>query len=430
MLLKKKCEVVISLRGGVLPAASMALRAITLLSRFSLLFLAAKALTPYEFGFFGLFAALVVFFQYVAGAEFYVYSARTLLGQRKIYVSDVLLSHGVFLFCTALTICVFYVVFMLFFADNGWSSVGYFLIPIFLFELVGQECGRLLVVLGKPFGAGVVMFFRSGIWAILMSVLLFFFPDDIGLKDLLLAWMLGGLVAATLSLILIKEKLFAGGARRFLGWHWVWLGVGTSLPYWLSSLSLKAIGTLDRFLFEDFVGSYVLAAFVLYAGIAGAIGSFLDAGVFSYLYPKVMSAWESGDSDVFKSLLRKMLFSAFVFSILSSIFILLVFPYIQLFIRNDVYFEYMGILLFLLLSQVVFSLSMVAHFALYAQRLDRAVFACHVSMLPLFFCSVYVVSFYSSIYAVPAGVFFAFLFLMLAKWAVYFKKTPSKFRLI
>ncbi len=413
----------------MLPAASVALRAITLLSRFSLLFLTAKALTPYEFGFFGLFAALVVLFQYVAGAEFYVYSARTLLGRRQFNVSDVLLSHGILLLCTALLICILYVVFLLFFADNGWASVGYFLIPIFVFELVGQECGRLLVVLGKPFGAGVVMFFRSGLWAVFMSVLLFFFPDDIGLKDLLFAWMLGGLVAAALSLILIKERLLTGGARRFLGWHWVWLGFGTSLPYWLSSLSLKAIGASDRFLFEGLVGSYVLAAFVLYAGIAGAIGSFLDAGVFSYLYPKVMSAWESGESAIFKSILRKMLFSAFVFSVLGSVFILLVFPYIKFFIQNDVYFEYMGILFLLLLSQVVFSLSMVAHFALYAQRLDRAVFACHIAMLPIFFCSVYAVSFYSSIYAVPAGVFFAFLFLMLAKWAFYFKKTPSKFRL-
>tara|TARA_Y100000815_G_scaffold274257_1_gene307781 strand:+ start:2783 stop:4072 length:1290 start_codon:yes stop_codon:yes gene_type:complete len=411
------------------PLLSMLLRALTLVSRFFLLFILATVLSPSDFGFFGLFSALVVFLQYVAGGDFYVYSARTALSGSHVRAADVLMSHAAFLSATCMLVMVPYSVFVFFYAENNWASVGYFFLPIFLFELIGQECGRLLVALGRPFGAGVVSFCRSGIWPAAMGFWVLMYPNSIDLDVLMWGWLIGSLSGVVAAVFLVSDFFERGRAWFFLGRRWLVSGFGVCLPYWASSLALKVTGSLDRFWFESLAGGDVLAAFVLYAGIAGAVGSFLDAGVFSYLYPRMVRYWQQDKPREFMAVTKKMLLVSVLVSAFCMLAVLLFFPCASWFIKEDVYFEHIEILAFLLLSQVFFAVSMVAHFSLYSQRADKVLLLCHLAMLPVFAIAVYGVSFFFPLYAVPLGVCGAFLFLMAIKWYFYFGLTPLRFRI-
>lgn len=397
--------------------SNVSMRAITLLSRFSLLFLAARALPIEEFGLFGLLSALVIFGQYVIGMDFYTYSARQVVWQARRMRSGILISH------MSLIVLAYVVL-----AISLWlasSSIGVYaryievLLPLLLFECWGQELGRLLVSLGRPAASGIVLFIRSGAWTLALSACLLFYPEIVTLQIMLKTWLSASACAATLATLLAWRSLGMTGLH-FLGWRWLWRGVVVAAPFWVSSMLLRGISFYDRVWFEFLAGSYGLAAYVLYAGIAGALGSFLDAGVYSFLYPKLIARWKAGDAAAFRRILLSLLIQVVFVSVLFILVVLVVLPFVLAWLGKPVYSENILILWILLFANVLMAISMVPSYGLYARGQDRLIFYCNFASFLVFGLSVLAVSRISDVYAVPVGVACCFGFMAFIKWASYF----------
>ena len=396
--------------------SNFVMRAITLLSRFSLLFLAARALPVEEFGLFGLLSALVIFGQYVISMDFYTYSARQIVWQARRERLGILISHMslIVLAYAVLTIS-------LWLASASMVAYGLYigvLLPLLLFECWSQEVGRLLVALGRPAASGVVLFIRSGAWALALSACLLLYPENVTLLVMLKAWLSASACAAALATLLAWRSL---GMTEwyFLGWRWIWRGILVAAPFWLSSMLLRGIGFYDRVWFELLAGSYNLAAYVLYAGLAGALGSFLDAGVYSFLYPKLIARWNSGDTAGFQRILFSLCTQVVCICAVFVLVVLVILPFVLAWLGKPVYSENVPILWILLFANVLMAISMVPSYALYARGQDRLIFCCNLASFLVFGLSVFVFSYISDFYAVPVGVACCFGSMALTKWLGY-----------
>lgn len=396
--------------------SNLSMRAATLISRFSLLFLAARALPVEEFALFGLLSALVVFGQYVIGMDFYTYSARQIVWETSRARVGIFISH---MFLIVLTY-ILAAACILLASDYLGISGPYIgaLLPLLLFECWSQEVGRLLVSLGRPAAAGAVLFLRSGAWALALSVGFLVSAENITLMVVLQVWLGASACAAVLATLLVWRAVEMK-AWHVLGFGWIWNGLLVAAPFWLSSILLRGIGFYDRVWFEALSGSYDLAAYVLYAGVAGALGSFLDAGVYSFLYPKLIARWNDGDLAGFQKVIFSMLVQVTGVSVFFVFSILIVLPFTLEWIGKPVYSENISILWVLLFANVLMALSMVPNYAMYAKGQDRLIFFCNLMSFVGFCFWVLVISCYSKLYAVPVGVACCFGIMAFMKWVSY-----------
>src|SRR5699024_3883041 len=74
----------------------------------------------------------------------------------------------------------------------------YFFILVAL-EHLNQESMRLLVAMQHQLVASCALFMRQGLWAVVIAVVFFFYPEYRNLENVFLAWITGGTCALVLS---------------------------------------------------------------------------------------------------------------------------------------------------------------------------------------------------------------------------------------
>jgi hypothetical protein len=93
-------------------------------------------------------------------------------------------------------------------------------------------------------------------------------------------------------------------------------------------------------------------------------------------------------------------------------------------IGNNIYHLEIRLYYWILGGTVAYSLSMIPHYALYALDRDRAIIITHVMALPIFAFGTLFLSYWSKLYAVPAGVLASMIFVLIGKLAFYLKFSP------
>lgn len=395
---------------------NISLRASTLIAKFTLIFVLAYYLDPVDVALYGLVVATISYSLYALGFDFYSYSTRELLGSSPDQWARLLRDQGVFFgLIYALILPLLFLIF--FFGLLPWAVAPWFFFLIVL-EHLGQELNRLLVAMSRQLLAGVVLFIRSGLWAIVVAFL-FWHSEDFRELDLLffawsagvsLACLLGGLALWSLERECLKIKI---------DWQWIVKGIKVALPLLLATLAVRAVFTIDRYWVESISGSEVLAAYVLFAGVASAVIAFLDAGVFVFLYPKIVSAYKEGDASAFKSgmlsLLKQTVIITLLLCMAASILIHPVLDWLQ----KEVYTQHVGVLYVMLVAMFVYSLSMVPHYGIYAMSSDKYIVVAHILTLCVFLVVAAVLASTWPTYAVPVALAVAFAFMTVCKASAY-----------
>ena len=414
-----------------MPAHSLArlfnlfLRGGTLASKFLLIFFLARFLDPAELGLYGLLAATIGYALYLLGLDFYTYTTRELLKRNQDEWGGLLKNQ------VALTL-VLYAIFIpllsLVFATGTlpWAVAGWFFALIVL-EHLNQELMRLLIAISRPVMANVVLFLRQGAWAIIATALMFFEPQARNLETVLLAWTLGGLVAFFLAAGRLGQ-LRIGGWCRQVDWFWIRQGVKVALPMLVATLALRGLFTLDRYWLEALSGLEVLGAYVLFMGIGNAMMSFLDAGVFAFLYPGLISAFQKGDSDAFRQGMKRFFVQTTVFSLCFVLVALVLIDPLLGWLDKPLYRDQQGMFPWVLLALFLYALGMIPHYALYAQGKDRPLIHSHIASLVVFIPATWLFSIHWPHLAVPLGLSVAFFLILVWKTTAYFRLTPVQYR--
>ncbi len=172
---------------------NIVLRGTTLSSKFLLMFFLAKFVEPKELGLYGLLTATISYALFLLGLDFYTFTTREIIKRERHEWGGLLKDQGalsLLLYVTVLPL-------LLFIFLTGllpWYVAGWFFILLVL-EHLTQELGRVLIAISEQLFASVVLFLRSGIWAVLVTSIMFFRADTRNLDFVLGAWTLGSFVA-------------------------------------------------------------------------------------------------------------------------------------------------------------------------------------------------------------------------------------------
>lgn len=393
---------------------NLALRAATLASKFALIFVLAKFLEPAQVGLYGLLSATIFYVLMALGFDFYTYATRELIVTNKARWAGMLRDQSVFYgitYTALLPLCL--LLFWLGFLP--WTLVLWFF-PLLALEHTAQELNRLLVAISQPLWASIVLFVRSGAWAIIVAIWLWLDPAQRNLEFVLAAWTGGVLLACLLGFSRLRG-LDTTSLKHAINWLWIRRGIRIAFPFVVATLSLRALYTVDRYWIEALGGLEVLAAYVLFIGIANAIMSFLDAAVFTFAYPALIAAAGKNDHSAFehqmKRLGRQTLSVTFGLSLAALV---CADPLID-WLNRPIYGEHFHLLYWTVLAVALSAVSMVPHYGLYARRQDRPIITTHLISLPIFLLGALALSPLLGVAAVPAAMAAAFLFLLITKSA-------------
>ncbi len=400
---------------------NVALRGMTLGSKFVLIFILAKLLEPAEVGLYGLLTVTIAYVMMAVGFDFYTYATREIINTDRSQWLAQLRDQGVFYgitYAVLLPACLFI------FAKGllPWSlSVWFF--PLLALEHLAQEFNRLLVAISEPLWASIVLFLRQGLWALLAALWMWLEPVQRNLNFVLAAWTTGVLLACILAATRLR-KLDRSSLTNAINWPWIKRGVRVALPFVFATLSLRALYTLDRYWIEAIGGLDILAAYVLFMGIANVIMTFLDASVFTFIYPALIATAGQGNQTAFKAHMKRLTMQTLLITaVLCVAVIVLAYPLMD-WINKPVYTQHFALLYWAVLATALFVVSMVPHFALYARKQDRHIIISHLFSLPIFALCVYLFADTLGSAAVPAAMASTFLFLLVAKTTFLLRAGP------
>lgn len=359
-------------------ALSLALRAVTLGSKFILLLFMARRLSPEEVGVFGLVSATIALALYVLGMDFYVFNTREVLAcsgvERAKRIRDQLVFHGViYLVLLPMLLVVF---------AGGvieWRYLGWFYL-LLVTEHLGQEASRLLVTLSRPILANLVLFLRTGIW-VYGVVGLALWSDGFRLSWVWAGWAAGGLAALAFSAWGLRDLDWSGARRVPVDWGWMREGLGDGCRFLVATIALKAMEFAGRFFLQHYHGEAMVGVYTFYANIVNVVQTFVFAGIVALVFPGIISAWQQGRRKEYRALMRKMLLLSCGGTILLSAGVGLGISPILTLVGKAVYSEHLDAFWVMLGGIVVLIGAMTPHYGLYARHRDRLLVASSVAAL-------------------------------------------------
>lgn len=404
---------------------NIGLRGTTLVSKFLLIFLLARFLEPAELGLYGLLTVTISYSLYFLGFDFYIFTTREILktgpeGRGQMLKSQIGLSLILYAVFLPLSLSLFV------FGLIPWWLMPWFLVLLVL-EHITQELNRLLVALSRQLVASWVLFFRAGAWCLAVVALMYFSAEHRALQTVLLAWILGSATAMIVGFIVIARSGM-GGWQRAVDWAWVKKGLRIALPMLVATLALRGMYTVDRYWFGALAGIDVLGAYVLFIGMCNALLSFMDAGVFTFLYPALISAHANQDPFTFRKKFRQMALQTTVLVIIFSAAAWFATTPLLLWLERPLYLEYQYLFGWLLLANALFVLSMVPNLGLYARGQDKPLIISHLVGFVVFVLATAIFTLFTSELAVPLGLIIGFGFILCWKTIQFYRLTPANWR--
>lgn len=404
---------------------NLALRGLTLVSKFLLLFLLARFLEPSQIGLYGLLAATVSYSLFLVGFDFYTYTTRELLkhdiSERGRLIKNQTALSGV------LYVGVAPVLALIFVAGVLPPALALWFASLLVVEHIGQELNRILVTLSEQLVASFVLFFRAGLWALAAVALMIVEPKFRALNTVFGLWLIGGTAACALGVWKLSQ-LRMGGWEKSVDWAWVKRGFKVAAPLLIATLALRALFTLDRYWVGALGGLEVLGAYVLFMGMSAALMSFLDAGVFVFSYPRLILAAHERDSEQFRQSMRSLstqtlvLASGFCLFALVSVRPLLAWIDRPVYLRHEVMFSWV------LIAMLLHAAGMIPHYGLYAQGHDRPIIQSHLGAFGMFVLATSALVPFQGALAVPIGLCVAFCGILIWKSWAYLRLTPADLR--
>lgn len=395
---------------------NIGLRFATLITRFMLVFFLARYLEPSWVGYYGLFTAAVGYSLYFVGLDFYVYVTREIISSPADQRGNLLKGQAALagiLYVAGLPVA------MLILNQAGWpGNLLWWFVPILLLEHFNQEVYRLLIALSEQIAASLLLFVRQGSWAIAVVALMAWDAGSRSLDVVMALWSCAGMAAAILGIVAVR-RLRMGGWRKPIDWSQIRKGIAVSATFLIATLALRGMQTIDRYWLEALGGIEVVGAYVLFLGVAGTLMVFLDAGVFSYAYPRLIGMNHAQEYDGAKTEVRLMLLQTLAFTAAFSIVSWFCLPVLLNWVGSPVYKDAVFLYPWILAATAINALGMVPHYALYARGIDRPIVYSHMAALPVFVLSTWLFSRAHAVLAVPAGLIIAFTMVLSWKTAAY-----------
>lgn len=393
---------------------SLGVRAITLGSRAVLVFFLARVLPAADVGVYGLVAATISYGIMVLGLDFYTYAHRELLAVGPdtwpTIIRDQLTFYGiVYVISLPIAWILHHEVFP--------YKVAWLSFVLLVIEHLAQEVGRLLIVLGRPLTAQVVLFIRSGAWVWIAIAVLWLAPQYRRIEVAVGLWALGSACALLLGVAALRDLPWDRRASH-VDWRWIRRGLSVGSTYFAATLCFRGLFVVDRYVVQLVAGQEMLGVYTLYASVLSAVIAFLSSGVFDFLYPRVVAAYRNGDLHSFARSMRHLLSHTMVATAAILVLAAVGIRPIIVLIDRPIYLTNLNLFWVMLMAAALFALGMVAHYGLYAIGGDRIIVRSHVAGF-VTFLAVSGAMASKRITGVGVGLAAGFLVICLLKWWCY-----------
>ncbi len=388
-----------------------------MLSRFILMFVLAKLLSPTELGLFGLMLASISFCVLLVGADFYTYSQRELLAlvpekwsyvvQQQIYAQLIL-----YLIFSLPLVLIF------FFDLLNWQYAMWFFL-LLLIEHISQEMIRLLIAMQKQVVASIVLFFRMGFWVIFALPLMAINSELNNLDTIFISWFLGGVISIIIGTFYIT-KAIPIWVKVSMDINWIKKGFKVGGLFLLATLCFRGLLTFDRYAVEYLANPEMVGVYFFYIGIILGTYNFLEPAVFSFLYPRMLQAHHSLDIKKFNKVLLELKISTVLISVVLGITIYVLTPIAINWVGKAVYEQYLPHLYIFILIGLVYAIGHIPHYALYAMKGDKWIIIAHVSSLLIFFVAILGLNSLDPIKSVSIALLISLLWIGFVKTSGYY----------
>lgn len=379
----------------------------------------AKYLDPSSVGSYGLFTATVGYSLYFVGLDFYTYVTREMVKTPNAERGNLL--KGQLALSGVLYLALMPAVMILLHHLKWPTHLMLWFIPILMLEHFNQELFRLLVALSEQITASTIHFLRQGSWALAAVALMTWAPGTRELSYVMALWTCAGTAAALVGVLKVRS-LGLGGWKHPVKWTWVRKGVSISIALLAATLAIRGVNTIDRYWMDAIGGLEAVAAYVLLYGVASSLMTFLDAGVFSFTYPTLIKHHHQNEKAIARAKVRQMLQLTLLASVVFALISWFALPLLLQWINKPAYFRHLNLYPLILSAIVVWTLSMVPHYGLYAQGIDKPIIRSHVAAVPAFVLGTLVASGFLSTLAIPIGLNFAFILVLCWKTTAYLQQ--------
>lgn len=401
---------------------NVGMRGLTLGIRFIFIFFLARYLDPVAVGYYGLFTAAIGYCLYIVGIDFYVYVTREILKAPADQRGRLLKAQGVL---SGLLYLALFPIALAFLRNSGWpAGLIWWFFPILLLEYVNQELSRLLIVLSRQLAASIILLVRQGSWAVAVVVVMAFEPSSRELGFVMALWTCAGLAAAAIGVLVLLGTGIKGW-RLPIDWPWVRKGIAVSAVFLIATLALRGVQTIDRYWLEALGGIEVVAAYVLFMGVASTLLALLDASVFAYTYPALIADSQRQEYGAARKKMRSMAIQTVLGCAAFGVVSWVLLPWLLEWTANPVYRNALPLYPWILMAMVLNALGLVPHYGLYAHGRDRPIIHSHIAALPAFALSVWFFSGAYKVLAVPIGLNVSFALILIWKTVAYWRVDKS-----
>lgn len=402
--------------------ANIVTRFLTLASKLMLAFFLAKYLSEREVGSYGLISAAVVYAISFVGFEFHVFSSREIVTADDEYKGFVVKNNmAAYLVFYLLSLPVLFSLFYFDFLPFEYLGIFFSLV---VFEHLSLEIYRLLTALSRVMAASILLFIKSAGWLFFLVPLSLISGSYNNIESVLWFWMGGGVFSFVYGVYAIRDCfVFFGDAS--VDWRWIRKGVNRTFLFYLSSVFIVLMISSDRFIFEHLVGVEKLAPYVIYIGISNAVVSLVEAGVFVFFYPKLVSAVVGKNIMAFCFYYEDMKKQAVRVFVLIGLF---AFFGGWLFLRllgKESYVQSIDVFFVVVVAALVKVVSMVPQYGLTAIRRDNHIALINFLSVVIYFASVFFLSDFLNEFSVSAGFIFAYFFQWKLKSYFYCREVKS-----
>lgn len=349
---------------------NLAVRCLSLGIKFLFVIIVADVLPAQDLGVYGLYTACITFLMFILGADYYTYCNRDILSveisQRSDITKHQFCFYGVSYF---LAIPVSFVLVFLNYVPAKSIWLFYFTT---VFEHLNQEFYRYLVTFEKQIEANVSLFIRSSIWPLIIIAAKYFFHMDIDLSFIFTLWFLSDGIAIVYCVAKLQKLDLFVWKSIHVDVKKILLGLKVSFPFFISTIAYKIIEYGNRFIIDGYLKKEDVGAFTVLSSIANVMSTIVYTVVVMYYYPKLIKSYTLNRKE-FDKHVKDFLLLDIVSSVVMFIGLFVGFRFISHSIHNRFILQSQLTYIILLVSQIVYNISLVPHYVLYSQKKDTQI---------------------------------------------------------
>ena len=332
-------------------------------------FAAARFLSIEELGEYGLFAASVAYCSLLIGMDFYIFSTRELVGNTSANQGQIVIDS--FKFILMSFVCFSIPLIGVFeFSLLKWEWVLYFYALLF-FEVLSQEMSRIIIAVGRPVAASLLLFIRTSLWALMALLLFVLVPGSRSLAFVLGMWLGASFLSVLMGMFFLTFVQWKCFFSVSFSTQWCLRGIKVGIVFLFATLALRSVFVFDRYAIDYWGSSSMLGVYVVYVGLCGAIWSFFDAAVFQFDYPRLIALVKSEDRSGFSHRMAGIVFKVIGLLLLVFAAFFIFIDWILIVLEKDEFLANLEVFWMLFIAHSLFVLSYIPHYGLYALKKDR-----------------------------------------------------------